>query len=90
MACELPTVACAGSGAAEIIVADQTGVLVPPDDVETLAAALERLLMDSSLRGSMGQRARAYVREHAHTPDCIRRIESFYQNVIASTSRQAE
>lgn len=46
-------------GPAEIIHHDRDGLLVPPDDVGALSAALRRLAGDDSLRTRLGQDARA-------------------------------
>jgi mannosyltransferase len=50
------------AGAAELVVEDgDTGVLVPPGDVDALAAALEPLLRDPVAAAAMGARARRRV-----------------------------
>ncbi len=82
MACELPTIACSGSGAAEVVIDGETGLLVPPGDEAALTHALRRLLGDAGLRDRMGRAARAHTLEHASTPACIQRLESFYLEVI--------
>jgi mannosyltransferase len=52
------------AGAAELVVEDGvTGVLVPPGDVDALAAALAPLMRDRALAAAMGERARASVVE---------------------------
>src|SRR3954452_16497416 len=52
----------ARAGAAELVVEDGvSGVLVPPSDVDALAAALEPLLRDPAAAVAMGERARARV-----------------------------
>ncbi len=40
---------------------EETGLLVPPGDVQTLANAIRRLLVDSDLRQRLGQAARAHI-----------------------------
>jgi glycosyltransferase involved in cell wall biosynthesis len=61
MACGLPVVVTAETGAP---VRDGVeGLLVPPCDAESLAAALERLRTDEHLRREMGRAARARVEE---------------------------
>ena len=47
----VPVVATAVGGVLDIITHEKTGLLVPPDDPETLAAALGRLLADREERG---------------------------------------
>jgi mannosyltransferase len=50
------------AGAAELVVEDGTsGVLVPPDDVDALRAALEPLMRDPDAAVAMGARARQRV-----------------------------
>ncbi|MBM3502165.1 MAG: glycosyltransferase family 4 protein [Armatimonadetes bacterium] len=82
MACGLPVIACAGSGAAEAIRDGETGLLVPPGDVEGLAQALRRLISDTDERETMGRRAREHVLAEADSRTCIRRVEAFYKSVV--------
>jgi glycosyltransferase involved in cell wall biosynthesis len=52
------------SGVTELIQADRTGVIVPPDDVGALSAALVRLIGDPALRVRLGRAGAQRV--HAH------------------------
>jgi glycosyltransferase involved in cell wall biosynthesis len=81
MACGLPVVACDGSGVSEVIEDGVTGFLVPPQSVDALYDALDRLLSQKSLRGETGRRAREYVEREANRDDCLRQIEEFYCEV---------
>jgi len=56
MACGLPVVASATGGIPEQL-AHGGGVMVPPDDEEALATALQRLLEDPSYREKLGKEA---------------------------------
>jgi glycosyltransferase involved in cell wall biosynthesis len=85
MACGLPVVASVGTGAAEVVVPGETGLLVPPGDVGALAQALHRLLADSAARAAMGARARDYARERADSRSCLKRLEAFYAAVCGTT-----
>ena len=58
MAAGLPVVGTDVNGTREVVVAGETGLLVPPDDVDALTDALERLFADASLRREMGRRGR--------------------------------
>jgi glycosyltransferase involved in cell wall biosynthesis len=78
MACGLPVVVASGSGAAEIVCDGKTGIVVPPGDSISLAAALQRLLIDADLRETMGSAARRFVVENVDTIACIRRIEALF------------
>lgn len=57
----IPTVGTDIVGLRDAIVADETGLLVPPKDAAALAAALGRLLNDSALCQRMGEMARTRV-----------------------------
>ena len=64
LACGLPVVAydCA-SGPSEIVINGHNGLLVPPEDVDRMADALNTMMVDSDLRSSMRSNARRSV-EH--------------------------
>ena len=57
----LPVVAARSGGAAEAVIEDETGLLVPPDDPPALAQALARLLNDAALRQRLGSAGRRWV-----------------------------
>jgi len=58
----LPVVASRVGGIPEIIADGESGLLVEPEDAEALAAALGRVLRDSTLAGALGKRLYARVR----------------------------
>ena len=56
--------ACVGSeigGIPDLILHGKTGLLVPPKDVETLASALDRVMVDPALRTRLGEAGRDHV-----------------------------
>lgn len=63
MAHARPVVASAVGGLLDLVVHEETGLLVPPRDVGALRAALARLLGDRDLRRRLGGAARESVRE---------------------------
>jgi glycosyltransferase involved in cell wall biosynthesis len=71
MACGTPVVASAISGIPEVVIDNQTGVLVPPSNPRALADALERLLYDLSEAETMGKRAEAAVRSSFELTTCV-------------------
>jgi glycosyltransferase involved in cell wall biosynthesis len=62
MAYGRPVVAAAVGGLLDLVVDEETGLLVPPRDVAALRAALERLLGDEELRRRLGAAARERAR----------------------------
>ena len=53
-----PVVSYDVDGAREVVIADQTGFLIPPRDVDRLAGALKCLAADAALRDRLGQEDR--------------------------------
>ena len=59
----LPVVSTPVSGVPELVEDDANGLLVPPDDVPALAAALERLMREPDTRARLGAEGERRVRE---------------------------
>jgi glycosyltransferase involved in cell wall biosynthesis len=64
MAHEVAVVVTDSEGPRQIVQHEQTGLVVPRDDWQTLARALERLLLDFPLRSQLAQAARREVEQH--------------------------
>ena len=58
-----PVVASAVGGLLDLVEDGETGLLVPPGDVERLRAALQHLLDDAALRARMGRAGRTRAQE---------------------------
>jgi glycosyltransferase involved in cell wall biosynthesis len=63
MACGKPIVATRAGGIPEVVADGTTGLLVPPHDHQSLAAAIVRMLRDPALRQRLGEAGRARVGE---------------------------
>ena len=62
MACGVPLVATTGGALPEVVGTDgETGLLVPPDDPEALAAGIGRMLDDDALAARLGRGGRQRV-----------------------------
>ena len=59
----LPVISTAVSGATDLIIPEQNGLLVDCDDTEGLAAAMERMASDDELRQTTAQNARKLADE---------------------------
>jgi L-malate glycosyltransferase len=81
MACGKPVVATTVGGIPEVVVHEQTGLLVPPRDPPAMAAAIVRLLADPGLRRQMGEAGLARVRTHFSAEAMVQNTLRVYQQV---------
>jgi glycosyltransferase involved in cell wall biosynthesis len=81
MATALPVVATAVGGNPEVVSAETTGVLVPPDDAMTMADAMTRLIASPTLAAELGAAARRAVEERYGARAMVRRLEDIYEAV---------
>lgn len=73
-------------GPAEVLTDGVTARLVPPGDADAMAAALERLLADPALRGSLVAGASAMLAARFHPRVVAERTVSFCREVLARRS----
>ena len=76
MLCSLPVVATNVSSLPELVVDGETGFLVPPDDVEALAAAIARALDD---RANLGHRGYERARSEFSVERMAKRTAALYR-----------
>jgi len=81
MSASLPAIASDVGGMREIVVHERTGLLVPNDE-ESLAAALRRLIDDPHERSRMGSAGRARYRERFTTERMLRETFRTYEMVL--------
>jgi colanic acid/amylovoran biosynthesis glycosyltransferase len=63
MAVGVPVIASSIAGIPELVVNEETGLLVPPGNVEALADAIEKMLSDTKLRDAMVAAGRKHVED---------------------------
>lgn len=83
MAMQLPVVSTTITGIAELVDDGESGLLVSPGRPDELADALERLLLDATLRQEMGVRGRAKVLGEFNTEISARRISELFAEQLA-------
>jgi glycosyltransferase involved in cell wall biosynthesis len=83
MAYGRPVVAGAVGGLLDLVVNDETGLLVPPRDVPALRAALEQLVGDPELRARLGRAARERIRTHFSWPAVTDATIAAYEEALA-------
>lgn len=81
-AMELPVVASDIHGIPDVVVDGATGILVPAADPPALAAAIERLAREPSLRRTMGSAGRAFVAERYRWQDNVAAMEALYGEAV--------
>ena len=78
-----PVVASAVGGLLDLVVDEETGLLVPPGDVGALREALLRLLADEELRARLGANARRRAQETLSWERVTDRTLAAYEEAIA-------
>lgn len=101
MACEVPVVASAVGGIPEVVVHDETGLLVKLEQMKAspfealdparyaadLAAAINSLIKDPARRQAMGRKGRQRVEAHFSWASIAQQTLAYYQEILAA--RQA-
>jgi glycosyltransferase involved in cell wall biosynthesis len=64
MALGTPVIATAVAGMPELLLNGKNGILIPPQDVQSLAEAIRHLLSDKDMQEKYARRARQFVEEH--------------------------
>jgi glycosyltransferase involved in cell wall biosynthesis len=81
MAQGTPCIATDRGGPVEIIVHDETGILIPPGDADALADAIEALWRDPARRTEMGERAASSVRSRFPASVAVEQLARVYDEL---------
>ncbi len=87
LAMGVPAVASDISGNSEIVKDGENGLLFPPGDHLALAARLERVLKDPSLRGRFSENSVSLVRERFSTEVMARRTLEYYRELLGAGAK---
>lgn len=82
MYCGLPIAATAVNGVKELIIHEETGLLVPPRDPKALAAAINRLASDNELAMRLSSNAHRKARDVMNGEQMIKAIEELYGRLL--------
>jgi glycosyltransferase involved in cell wall biosynthesis len=82
MAMERSVIATDCGGNRELVIDGEVGLVVPPRDIDALAAALSRLINDPDLRRRLGTAGRRRVVEHFSAEKRIDRLEALYWRML--------
>jgi len=78
MAMNLPVVATGNAGVLDIVLDNETGILVPPKDHQALADGIMKLVHDASMRKRFGEAGRKRVEEVFSIQAIVEKLENFY------------
>ena len=82
MAAGLPVVATAVGGTPELVIDGETGLLVPPQDADSLALAIRQLLENPILARQMGEAGRRRVQTHFSMEQMVKQTEQLYDALL--------
>jgi len=88
LAAGCPVVATAVGGVPEVITDRQTGLLVPVDQPQALAASVQELRRDAALRKRLSEAGLARTRGRYHQTLVIARLEALYQDLARDTGKR--
>jgi glycosyltransferase involved in cell wall biosynthesis len=90
MAMELPVLATNVGGPREVITDGKDGLLLPPQEPTTWAAAASRLLRQAELRTSIGRAARERVVEEMNAANYVERVLDGYAESLGRSRRRSD
>jgi glycosyltransferase involved in cell wall biosynthesis len=84
MAMAKALVGAAVGGIPEVVIEDETGLLVPPRDAAALARAVRLLMEDAGHRRELGRRGREFVAARFGLAQMAAEVETVYESVVSS------
>jgi glycosyltransferase involved in cell wall biosynthesis len=82
MAAGKPVIATRVGGTPEAIIDGETGTLVPPMDVEAMAAALIELVRDTGLGARLGSAGRQRAEQNYSVDNYVARLDGLYRQLL--------
>lgn len=83
MAMRVPVIATDVGGPKEIIENGVSGLLIPPNDPQALAKAIERVIEDKSLAVKLAENGRTRVEAHFPLERHVRQVQDLYDHMLA-------
>ncbi len=85
-----PVVACRAGGAPEVVIDNETGLLVEPGNHRELAGALRRLIVDRDLRERLGRAGRERYQQRFTAGIAAKNTLDYYRAVVREWENSAE
>jgi glycosyltransferase involved in cell wall biosynthesis len=83
LACGVPVVACEAGGAAEMVLPNETGRLVPARNPEALAAGILATLRDPQGARAMAARGRKHIEDHFLVERMVAGTVAAYESLVS-------
>ena len=83
MACNTPVVASAVGGILEVVIPEETGLLVEPSNPKQIADAVNRLLKDKNLAKKFGENGRKRVEEKFSWTFIAQQTKQLYERLLS-------
>ncbi len=84
----IPAISYDVDGAREVVTDDETGYLVPPGDIQTLAQRIARLASDRELRNQFGQTGQGRCSDRFRHQSMTREIRELYAKLLEASPRR--
>ncbi len=82
MAARVPVVTSNIPGCTDLVIEQETGLLFPVDDIDSLRRAIEKVIYDPSLTRRISKRARSLVMEHFSAEKMARSYAQLYISMV--------
>lgn len=86
MACGLPCVASRIAGLPDLVLHEETGLLVEPEDSDALANALQRLIESAELSQSLARDGRTRIEEVFNLSTCLNPLIDKFQKYLPTST----
>ena len=87
MSCGKPILMAAEGEAANLIERSRSGIVIPPQNAEEMAKAIQTLYNDDNIRKQMGKNGREYAISNFNQKKILQEIEESFQLMIKKYSR---
>lgn len=90
MACECPVVVSDADGFTEVVLDRQTGIIVPKNNAEAAAGAIQKLIDNTALRSELGQNGRSHVENFYTWKNNVATMINMYEDTIEKAKNKSK
>ena len=83
-----PVVATRVGAVPDVVLNEDTGLLIEPGDVPALRRALTRLIVDAALRQSLAEKGRAFLSAHCSATNMARKYLDVYERTVYERTKR--